>query len=236
MGTPNSMPDRRAGLNQVDPSSDPVLATWGAPGDRPGRPGRRTARGGSPRGWHDDAVEGELRHRLRRLFRWTDPGTHSTYLVSDRSGWWRDPVLLDGIGPALAGLFGDVAPTVVVAPEVTGFLVGPLVARALGVGFVEAYKGDRWHPVAEPMTWSAAPADHRGAVQQMGVRSRHLSAGDRALVVDDWLTTGAQVRAVHEVVAALGAEPVGTAVIVAECDATVAAELRVRSLLSGSDL
>jgi adenine phosphoribosyltransferase len=181
-------------------------------------------------------VPSELRDRLRRSFRWTDPGPDSEILVSDRSGWWRDPHILDEVGPALADLFADTTPTVVVAPEVTGFLLGPLVARAIGVGFVEAYRAGVRRPIAEPMTWGDVPADHRGDAQRLGVRTRLLTPADRVLVVDDWATTGAQARGVFAAVIALGATPVGTAVIVNECPPAVTAELRIRGLLAGSDL
>ena len=181
----------------------------------------------------------DLRDLLRREFRWTDPDPAGGYLVSDRSGWWREPRLLNGLGAALAEQFREERPTVVVSPEVTGFLVGPLVARALGIGFVEAYKmgivGGR-RPIAEPMTWADVPADHRGEPQRLGVRSRHVGPGDRVLVVDDWAVTGAQVRALYAVVTALGATPVGTAVIVSECAGPVAEELRIRGLVTGADL
>jgi adenine phosphoribosyltransferase len=181
-------------------------------------------------------VASDLRDRLRAAFRWTDPGPESEILVSDRSGWWRDPHILDELGPALASLFADATPTVVVAPEVTGFLLGPLVARALGVGFVEAYRAGARRPIAEPMTWGDVPADHRGDTQRLGVRSRLLSPADRALVVDDWATTGAQARGVYAAVTALGATAIGTAVIVDECQPPVAAELRIRGLLTSADL
>jgi adenine phosphoribosyltransferase len=181
-------------------------------------------------------VASDLRDRLRQAFRWTDPGPDSEILVSDRSGWWRDPHILDQVGPALADLFAGTAPTVVVAPEVTGFLLGPLVARAIGVGFVEAYRAGARRPIAEPMTWAEITADHRGDAQRLGVRSRLLSPADRVLVVDDWATTGAQARGVYAAVTALGATPVGTAVIVNECPPPVTAELRIRGLLSGADL
>jgi adenine phosphoribosyltransferase len=184
-------------------------------------------------------VRSDLRDLLRRQFRWTDPDPEAGYLVSDRSGWWRTPEVLEGLGPGLAELFADTEPSVVIAPEVTGFLIGPLVARALRVGFVEAYKlgiaGGR-RPIAEPMTCADVPADHRGEPQRLGVRSRHLAPGDRVLVVDDWAVTGAQIRALYAIVAELGATPIGTAVIVSECAGPVAAELRIRGLLTGDDV
>ncbi|WIM96622.1 phosphoribosyltransferase family protein [Actinoplanes oblitus] len=175
----------------------------------------------------------DLRDRLRRAFRWTDPGPPSDYLVSDRSGWWRDPVILDAVGPALAELFRSDRPTVVVSPEVTGFLLGPLVARALGVGFVEAYRAGARRAIAEEMIWAEVPADHRGDVQHLGVRRRLLAADDRVLVVDDWASTGAQARGLRTL---LGDRYLGTATIVDECPPPVTAELTIRGLLTGADL
>jgi len=153
-------------------------------------------------------------------------------LVSDRSGWWRDPRILDDLGPALAALFPAAAPTVVVAPEVTGFLVGPLVARALRVGFVEAYSVGGRRPIAEPMTWADVSADHRGDRRRLGVRSRLIGPGDRVLIVDDWAATGAQSRALVALTATLGATAVGTAVIVTECPG----EPGIRGLLTAAEL
>ncbi|WP_199513335.1 phosphoribosyltransferase [Nucisporomicrobium flavum] len=178
----------------------------------------------------------DLRDLLRSEFRWTEPEPGSGLLVSDRSGWWRDSRILDGLGPSLAALFPDAAPTVVVSPEVTGFLVGPLVARASGAGFVEAYRMGARRPIAEPMTWADVPADHRGDAQRLGVRTRLIGAADRVLVVDDWAVTGAQARGLYALIASLGATVIGTAVIVNECAPAVAAELDIRGLLTGTDL
>jgi len=142
-------------------------------------------------------VSEDLRGLLRARFAWTDPGDGSGYVVSNRSGWWRDPRILAGVGEALGDLFRDAAPTVVVSPEVTGFLVGPLVARAIGAGFVEAYRAGARRPIAEPMTWATIPSDHRGDQQHLGVRHGLVRPADRVLVVDDWAATGAQARALR---------------------------------------
>lgn len=173
----------------------------------------------------------DLRDHLRAEFRWTDPG--EGYLVSDRSGWWRSPSILAGLGDGLADLFRADRPTVVVSPEVTGFLVGPLVARALGVGFVEAYRAGARLPIAEPMIWAEVPADHRGQKQQLGVRRELITRQDRVLVVDDWAATGAQARALRSL---FGPRYIGTAVIIDECPPAVTRELTLRSLLTAADI
>lgn len=169
-------------------------------------------------------------------FRWIDPGPESTHLVSDMSGWWRDPEIISELGPALAGLYRSSRPTVVVSPEVTGYLLGPLAATALGVGFVAGHKEGADRQIAEPMTWARAPLDYRGRSLSLGVRSRLIGPADRVLVVDDWVTTGAQVRALYEVARTLGAVAVGCAAVVADCDGGVAADLGIRSLLTSDDL
>ncbi|MFY1688777.1 phosphoribosyltransferase family protein [Plantactinospora sp. WMMB782] len=181
-------------------------------------------------------MRAELSRRLVGAFRWTDPGPESTHLVSDVSGWWRDPQLLAGLGPALAEPFRAAPPTVVVAPEVTGLLLGPLVATALGAGFVPAYKNTGQRRIAEPTTWAWTGYDYRERRLALGVRDRHLGPGDRVLVVDDWLASGAQVRALHEIATRRGATVLGTACLVAAAPPETLAELRVTHLLTEADL
>ena len=178
----------------------------------------------------------ELRDRLVALFRWIDPGPGSTHLVSDVSGWWRDPGVLAALAPALVGPYRAARPTVVLAPAVTGLLVGALAATALGVGFVPAHKPGDGRLPAGPLTWAQSPPDFRGRRVDLAVRERHLGPGDRVLVVDDWVATGAQVRALYDICAARGAEPVGTAAVAVDCSPETAAELRIRGLVSGTDL
>lgn len=177
-----------------------------------------------------------MRQRLVDQFRWVDPGPHSGHLISDGSGWWRDPVVLASLGPALAGLFRAERPEVVVAPELTGLLLGPLVAVHLGAGFVPAVKGTDGRIPAEPTTWVRSGPDYRRRSLALGVRDRHLRRGDRVLVVDDWVTTGAQVRALYELISRRGAEVVGTAAVVADAPPELLDRLRIRSLLSGANL
>lgn len=175
-----------------------------------------------------------LSERLVELFRWVDPGPESDHLVSDVSGWWRDPEVLAALGPGLVAPFRAARPTVVLAPAATGLLLGPLAATALGVGFVPAYKAADGRLPAGPVTWAQSPPDFRGRRVGLGVRDRHLGPNDRVLVVDDWVATGAQVRALYDICSTRGAEVVGTATVVVDCPVEIAAELRIRGLVDGS--
>lgn len=177
-----------------------------------------------------------LRTRLIDTFRWLDPDPRSAHLVSDISGWWRDPTIIRDLGPALRDLFADERITVVVSPETTGFLLGPLVAAAAGAGFVEAYKDTRDRKVPDEVLWGRSVPDYRDRVLSLGVRAARLAPTDRALIVDDWVVTGAQVGALRVALGKAGVAVVGAAVIIDGCDPRAAASLGVRGLLRPADL
>ena len=105
----------------------------------------------------------------------------------------EDPALLEPVARAIAEEFRALKPTVVVSAAVGGILLGYEVARQLGVKaiFVEKEHG--------------TPVLRRGFA---------LSADDRALVVEDVITTGLSVRETIDVVRAAGARVIGVGAIV----------------------
>ena len=119
-------------------------------------------------------------------------GRHSNLFVQ-KFRILEDPALVERVARALAGAALPLAPTVVVSAAVGGIVLGYETARQLGtLGiFVEKEHG--------------APALRRGFA---------LGPGDRALVVEDVVTTGGSVREVIDVVRARGAEVAGVGIIV----------------------
>jgi len=105
----------------------------------------------------------------------------------------EDPVLLEPVARAIADRFRASSPTIVVGAAVGGILLAYEVARQLGTKaiFVEKENG--------------VPALRRGFA---------LSPNDRALIVEDVVTTGLSVREVIGVVRDGGAEIVGIGVII----------------------
>lgn len=105
----------------------------------------------------------------------------------------EDPKLVEVIAREIAKSFRDAKPTVVVSAAVGGIILGYEVARALGTKaiFVEKENG-------EPRLR----------------RNFALGHADRALIVEDVVTTGGSVREVLEVVRAHGARPAGVGIIV----------------------
>jgi orotate phosphoribosyltransferase len=110
----------------------------------------------------------------------------------------ESPPLVEAVARRIADAFRAENVTVVVSAAVGGIVLGYEVARQLGTDaiFVEKENGV---PVLR--------------------RSFRLTPNDRALVVEDVVTTGMSVREVLEVVRANGATPVGVGVIVERAQA-----------------
>lgn len=178
----------------------------------------------------------ELRFDLQRSFRWRGDRLDYGYLA-DLSGWWASPTVLGRLGPALADLFSDSPPTVVLGPQSRGALLGALVAAHLGIGLVELRK--RPEPAADSDRWLVArtPPDYRDRNLLVGARVGHLAAGHRVLLIDDWIQTGGQATAARSIVDQSGATWCGAAVIVdGLSDSRLRRDLDVRSLLRVRDL
>lgn len=110
----------------------------------------------------------------------------------------ESPPLVEAVARAIAAAFREARPTIVVSAAVGGIVLGYEVARQLGTDaiFVEKENGT---------------ATLR--------RSFQLRPSDRALVVEDVVTTGMSVREVIDVVRAHGATVAGVGIIVQRGDA-----------------
>lgn len=178
----------------------------------------------------------EVRSRLRRGFVWRGDRTDE-HQYADVTGWWRQPELLRDLGPALARLFEDGRPTVVLGLESRGCLLGPLVALAMGVGFVEVRK-DR-APSCDSDAWlrQATPPDYRDRHLTLGFRKSLLTPADTVLVVDDWVDTGGQALGAYQLTRQAQARWLGVATVVDALRSNeVRRRLNVRSLLHVRDL
>lgn len=176
--------------------------------------------------------ESLLNERLAAAFQWH---TDDVGYMQDLSGIYADGGLIAELGPALASLHGP-GPTVVVAPGTQGWVLGPLVAASLGVGFVQIHKDTRGGDLAEGMYLRLTPPDYQHRSLALSVRRRHLCVNDRVLLVDDWVETGAQVTAVAALCSDAGAEYLGAAAIVSTAPSGTARKLLIRSLLTAHDL
>jgi adenine phosphoribosyltransferase len=151
------------------------------------------------------------RAEVLRTFRWV--GGHG-----DVWAVFRDAQALRAVVQALAEPYrGRV--DAVLGIESRGFLLGGAVAVELGVGFVPVRRAGGAFP--GPLTSVRTRRDYRGREVELAVQSGALSAGQRVVLVDDWVETGGHVRAVTKMARSLGAEVVGVAVVVEQLDESV---------------
>lgn len=189
-------------------------------------------RGPRPKPDADAAFRQRLRDRFRSVY---DPERDID--GADITGWWRDEVILAGLGPALAELADEPRPDVVLAPQSRGTLVGALVALHLGVGLIELRKDPG--TLADADTWLIAhtPPDYRDRNLEMGIRANLLAPGTRVLFVDDWVDTGGQLQAARAITTKARAHWCGAAVIIdALTNARLRHDLGLRALLNLREL
>jgi adenine phosphoribosyltransferase len=178
----------------------------------------------------------EVRARMAELYLpVTDRGDTSEY--ANLQPWWRDMVVLAGIGELLAAPFIDTAPTVIVGPPASGHFLGGLVARFLGLGFAAVRK----EPVAavdsDPWIVVTTPPDYHDRHIQFGLRRGILLSSDRVLAVDDIIDTGSQLTAVKQLVELAGAQWLGASVAIDLLDRnTTRRELNVRTIFHSREL
>jgi adenine phosphoribosyltransferase len=141
-------------------------------------------------------------------------------LVVDVPDFPRPGVVFKDVTPLLAsarGLAAAVDAMVAAAParvdvvvglEARGFLFGPPVALALGVGFVPVRKPGKLP--RENITVSYALEYGQ---ETLALHADAVGPGDRVLIVDDVLATGGTAVAAAGLVRRLGAEVVGVSVL-----------------------
>jgi adenine phosphoribosyltransferase len=98
---------------------------------------------------------------------------------------------------------------VVVGIEARGFLFGPPVALALGVGFVPVRK-----PGKLPFDTVELTYDLEYGTDTIAVHTDAIAAGQRVLIVDDLLATGGTAEACCRLVEQLGGHVVACAFVV----------------------
>lgn len=124
-----------------------------------------------------------------------------------------DPVLMDACGRAFADLFRSVKPTKVLTAEISGIAPALMAARYLDVPVVYARKHK---PVTMPDTvyLTVAPSHTKGHMVELIISPEYLANGERVLIVDDFLASGATIAGLVRLAQTAGAELVGIGALI----------------------
>ena len=110
-----------------------------------------------------------------------------------------DATLMLEAGAEFARRFTDIQPTRILTAEVSGIIPAMATAYALGLPLVYARKHK---PVTmqEPVFVEFAPSHTTGGQVSLMVSPEFLFAGDRVLIIDDFLATGQTIAAMARIV------------------------------------
>jgi adenine phosphoribosyltransferase len=136
---------------------------------------------------------------------------------------FRDAAALAAVIVALAEPFREEKVDAVCGVEARGFLLGAAVAVELGVGFLPVRKGTGLFPGEK--TFGQTALDYRGLRHTLRLQRSAVSAGDRVLLVDDWIETGTQATTVKSLVEQCGGAWVGCSVLIDQVAPEVRKEL-----------
>ena len=125
-----------------------------------------------------------------------------------------DPELMAAAGEAIAAHFAGSRPTRILTAEVSGIIPAVMAGRALGNVPVVYARKHKPITMREPVYVDAAPSHTKGGEVLLMVSPEFLSAGDRVLIVDDFLATGLTIDALARIVAAADATLIGIATVV----------------------
>lgn len=124
-----------------------------------------------------------------------------------------DPQLMYAMGLEVKRLFEATQPTRILTAEVSG--IGPALMAGLVMGVPIVYARKR-KPVTmmEPVYIESAPSPTKGGEVLLMVSPEFLNAGDRILIVDDFLASGRTIHALARIIQQAGAELVGVCCVV----------------------
>ncbi|HRE49272.1 MAG TPA: xanthine phosphoribosyltransferase [Aggregatilineales bacterium] len=124
-----------------------------------------------------------------------------------------DSNLIMRCGEAIAQIFRAANPTRVLTAEVSGIAPSFAVGYALGIPVVYARKVK---PVTMygPVFLETAPSHTKGVETNLLVSAEFMPAGERVLVLDDFLASGKTIRSLVRIVRSARSEVIGIAAVV----------------------
>ncbi len=124
-----------------------------------------------------------------------------------------DPQLMMACGAEFARRFAQVGATKVLTAEISGIAPALATAYHLGVPLVFARKHK---PITMPeevfLTYTPSPT--KGRIVELMISPEYIGAGDRVLIIDDFLASGATILGLARLAQTAGATVVGVGALI----------------------
>jgi xanthine phosphoribosyltransferase len=124
-----------------------------------------------------------------------------------------DPMLMDACGRELARRFRDIAATKVLTAEISG--IAPAVSTAYHLKLPVVY-ARKHKPITMPdeVFLTLSPSHTKGRMVELIISPEYLRNGERVLIVDDFLATGATILGLVRLAQTAGSTIVGIGALI----------------------
>lgn len=124
-----------------------------------------------------------------------------------------DPVLMDACGKEFARRFSNINATKILTAEISGIAPALTTARHMGLPVVYARKHK---PITMPdqVFLTLTPSHTKGRIVELIISPEYLAGGERVLIIDDFLATGATILGLVRLAQTAGAKIVGIGALI----------------------
>lgn len=124
-----------------------------------------------------------------------------------------DPMLMDLCGREFARRFADVGATQILTAEISG--IAPALSTGMHLGLPVVYaRKNKPNTMPDQVYLTLAPSHTKGRMVELIVSPEHLRRGERVLIIDDFLASGATILGLVRLAQTAGAEIVGIGALI----------------------
>lgn len=170
-------------------------------------------------------TEEQTRKTLQRLAaRLSEPGRMLPGGFLYNSDISTEPEVAERIGQILAARYYSAAPDLVLTMETKGIPIAMMTARMLNVPLVIARRDSRAYE-GSAVKINYVAGDNGSRIETMALARRAVKAGQRALIIDDFMKGGGTLQGMVDMMHEFQAQVVGVGVMIATAEP---AEKRVK--------
>jgi len=124
-----------------------------------------------------------------------------------------DPVLMNEAGKEFAKLFMNFSATKILTAEISG--IAPAVSAGLHLNIPVVF-ARKYKPITMPdqVLLTLSPSHTKGRTVELIVSPEYLGAGERVLIIDDFLATGKTIEGLIRLAQIAGATVVGVGALI----------------------
>jgi xanthine phosphoribosyltransferase len=124
-----------------------------------------------------------------------------------------DPVLMDACGKELANRFKDIRATKILTAEISG--IAPAVSAAYHLRLPVVY-ARKHKPITMPdeVFLTLSPSHTKGRMVELIISPEYLGNGERIVIIDDFLATGATILGLVRLAQTAGSTIVGIGTLI----------------------